>query len=310
MNDPDLLQRAIRLSAEGQTDPGRKRTENQDNFLIADLSRAALAGGYLVASDGSERHNAGDGGFVLGEKGALIVVADGMGGAAGGRTASRLAIQWIYREMTAQWGTERNESPARFACLLRESVEAANARIHERAQQGAEYQGMGTTATAVGVLDGGLYLAQVGDSRAYLVRGGIIHQLTRDQSLVQNMIDAGTLSREEAEHSKFASVILQALGVEPEVHVDLTYQQLRRGDLLLLCSDGLSRVVPDQQIAQVMHSSLDLDRVCAELIALANAQGGPDNITVVAVRFDGSGLQHPQQDSQIGYQPLVLTDLG
>ncbi len=305
MTVPDIAVRPIQILADGQTDAGQKRGENQDNFLIADLSLAAPDGGFLLASDGSDRHNVDGGGFVLGPKGALIVVADGMGGAAGGRIASKLAMQWIYREMAARWGADRNDSPPRFATHLREAVEQANARIHEQSLQTPELRGMGSTATAVGVLDGFLYIAQVGDSRAYLVRDGKIHQLTRDQSLVQELVEAGTMTEAEAEASSHANVILQALGVENEVRVDLTYQQIRRGDTVLACSDGLFKVVRNDGIARTLAQAPDLNAACAELIALANAKGGPDNITVAAARFDGFGLQPAQETDAVGRQPFT-----
>ena len=308
MNPPHIDERPIHVLADGQTDPGQKRNENQDNFLIADLSRMAPDGGFLLASDGSDRHNAEDGGFALGHKGALVIVADGMGGAAAGKTASTLAVQWIYREMLARWGTERNESPARFFSHLREAIRAASIRIHEQALQNSQNRGMGTTTTAVGVLDGFLYIGQVGDSRAYLVRGTQIGQLTKDQSLVQQLIDAGTMSEEEAERSGHASVILQALGVETEVQVDLTYQELRRGDTLIVCSDGLSRVVRNDEIAQIAARIRDPDALCAELIERANARGGPDNITVAVARFDGPGLQPARANEPVTRQTYVLSD--
>lgn len=307
MSAPDIAGRPVQVRADGHTHPGQKRTENQDNFLIADLTVAAPDGGFLLASDGSDRHNTDHGGFVLGHKGALIVVADGMGGAAGGRLASKLAVQWIYRELAARWTADRSDSPPRFAAHLRTAVEQANTRIHEQSRQIPEYRGMGTTATAVGVLDGFLYIAQVGDSRAYLLRGGDFRQLTRDQSLVQEMVEAGTLRPEDAETSSHANVILQALGVEDQVRVDLTYQQLRRGDVLLACSDGLFKVVRNEEIGRVVAQAADLDAACAELIALANARGGPDNITVALAQFDGFGLQPPHDGDTVGRQPFTTS---
>lgn len=308
MSAPDIAERPVQILADGHTDPGQKRGENQDNFLIADLTVPVPDGGFLLASDGSDRHNADGGGFVLGHKGALLVVADGMGGAAGGRLASKLAVQWIYRELAARWSADRSDSPPRFAAHLREAVEQANARIHEQSLQIPEYRGMGTTTTAVGVLDGFLYIAQVGDSRAYLLRRGELRQLTRDQSLVQEMVDAGTLRPEDAESSSHANVILQALGVDPSVRVDLTFQQIRRGDTLLACSDGLFKVVRHDEIGRVMAQAADLHTACTELVALANERGGPDNITVAMARFDGFGLQPPQAGDAVGRRSFTPSE--
>ena len=150
---------------------------------------------------------------------------------------------------------------------------------------------MGTTATIAGLLGDTLYLAQVGDSRAYLVRDGVAQQITKDQSLMQKLVEAGELTEEEAELSERRNIILQALGPEPLVKVDLTHQQVRRGDVLVLCSDGLSGPVRTTDIARVVEEEPDLVNVCKKLIDLANEAGGPDNITVIAVRFDGAGTR-------------------
>lgn len=168
---------------------------------------------------------------------------------------------------------------------------------------------MGSTVTAAGVYDGYLYIAQVGDSRAYLVRGGMATQLTHDQSLVQQMIDAGALSPEDAEKSGHGNVILQALGVKPDVSVDVTYQELRRNDFLLVCSDGLYRVVRPDEIATVVDRLREPDAVCEELIVLANERGAPDNVTVATSRFYGRGLPEARPADVVARTPFALTDL-
>jgi protein phosphatase len=149
---------------------------------------------------------------------------------------------------------------------------------------------MGTTATIAGFLAGTLYIAQVGDSRGYLVRDGVATQITKDQSLMQKLVEAGEMTVEEAEVSERRNIILQALGPEPAIKVDLTSQQVKRGDVLILCSDGLSGQVRGPEIAEVVNTEPDLVQVCKKLIDLANEAGGPDNITVVAARFEGPGL--------------------
>ena len=149
---------------------------------------------------------------------------------------------------------------------------------------------MGTTATIVGLLADTLYVCQVGDSRAYLVRDGVASQITKDQSLMQKLVEAGEMTAEEAEVSERRNIILQALGPEPIVKVDLTSQQVKRGDTLVLCSDGLSGQVRANEIADVVKAEADLVAVCKKLIDLANENGGPDNITVIAARFEGPGL--------------------
>ena len=173
---------------------------------------------------------------------------------------------------------------------MKEAVELANQRIYAYAREHPDVRGMGTTVTAAGVFGDELYLAQIGDSRGYLVRNGETFQLTRDQSLTQRLVDAGELTEEEAEQSERRNIILQALGPDPRVKVDLSRQRLRRGDTLILCSDGLSGLVRREELAQMVEQSPDLPTLCSALIDLANERGGPDNVTVVAVRFEGEGL--------------------
>jgi protein phosphatase len=175
---------------------------------------------------------------------------------------------------------------------------------------------MGTTATVAGVWRDRLYLAQIGDSRGYLMRDGVARQLTRDQSLTQRLVEVGELTEEVAEASERRNIILQALGPDPKVKVDLSWQQLQRGDVLLICSDGLSTVVRRDEMAEAVNEDGDVRQVAERLVALANANGGPDNITIVVVRFDGDGLperapdepgyhEYPQADERPSLQPTA-----
>jgi protein phosphatase len=301
----DFQTRAIELCAFGRSDRGQRRADNQDDFLIADLSgRDGVA--YLLRPDEASSGES-PGRFALGPKGALIIVADGMGGP-GGSVASRLASTCIHQELLGAWLNESSHTPERFALLLRRSIEEAGTRIHNHTRQNAELDGMGTTTTAVGVLDGYLYVAQVGDSRAYLVRLGEAIQLTRDQTIVQALIDAGTITEEEAETSSQRTTLLQALGTAPSVSVDMTFQEVRRGDVLVLCSDGLYRVVRPNEIAGIVRENEDIVIACGALIDLANARGGPDNITAVIVKLDGAGLESPSPDNVVGRSILVLPE--
>lgn len=168
---------------------------------------------------------------------------------------------------------------------------------------------MGTTATIAGILADTLYLAQVGDSRGYLVRDGIAKQITKDQSLMQKLIEAGELTEEEAAQSERRNIILQALGPEPAIKVDLTHQKLRRGDTLVLCSDGLSGQVSRDEIARVVTEERDLVQACRRLIDMANNAGGPDNITVIISRFDGVGLSDLEvEGDEVRHRPFPLSD--
>lgn len=280
----------IAIAVAGRTDVGRMRDHNEDAFLVADLSADGAAPGAGAAP--------------LGPRGALLMVADGMGGAAAGEVASAMAIETVLDEMRTRWITSDADDADHFAHALREATEAANQRIHGHARSQPGMKGMGTTATVVGILGPWAFLSQVGDSRAYLVRDGVATQLTKDQSLMQRLIDAGELTEEEAAVSERRNIIMQALGPEPRVRVDLTAQHLCRGDVLVVCSDGLSGQVRAPEIAEEIGSAADLDAACAALIARANAAGGPDNITVIAARVDGEAL--PVQDTATpGHRPYV-----
>lgn len=288
--------RPIRVQVFAKTDLGRSRDHNEDTFLVADLTRQDASLQPRV-----RQHE-------LGERGSLFVVADGMGGAAAGELASQMATESIFQHLARTWSEEADQSPQRFAYRLKEAVEVANGTIHAHAKAHPELRGMGTTTTAVGALADRLYLTQVGDSRAYLVRDGEAHQLTKDQSLMQRLVEAGELTEEEAAHSERKNIILQALGPDPKVKVDLTHQEVRRGDILVLCSDGLSGQVKKEEIARIVTETGDLAAACDRLIALANERGGPDNITVLLARFDGDGLRHSGAQEEVGHQVYPLID--
>ena len=286
----------------GRTDAGRHRSDNQDNFLIAELADSEA---ILLRHDSERTHP--DTRITIGDHGLLLLVADGMGGAAAGSLASGLACSFILAELQESWVPDDDTSPDRFARQLQGAVEKANTRIHQHARRNAATAGMGCTVTAAGVLGGFIYIAQVGDSRAYLSRGGVTTQITRDQSLVQHMLDAGAIRPEEAEHSAHANVILQALGVNPTIEVDVTYQELCRGDSLVLCTDGLHRVVRTEEITDSIHRHTEPTAICDELIDLANARGGPDNVTVVAAVFAGDALPAPRAGDYVGRTEYPFT---
>jgi len=267
-----------------KTDLGRTRDHNEDAFLVADLSAGRSSLHSTVAR------------YEIGPRGLLILVADGMGGAAAGELASAMAADLIFGHLIGTWTRETEVTPDRFTLRLREAVELANLQIHTYAREHPEVRGMGTTATVAGILGDHIYLAQVGDSRGYLVRHGKAVQITKDQSLTQRLVDAGELTEEEAEASTRRNIILQALGPDPRIRVELTHEQISRGDTLVLCSDGLSGQVKREEIADHVARVGDLEQLCVELIALANSRGGPDNITVVAARFDGNGLPEAAVD--------------
>ena len=279
----------VKVTVFGKTDLGRTRDHNEDTFLVADLS----SGNASLLPEVREHE--------IGPRGSLFMVADGMGGAAAGELASEMATDLIYRHLSTAWAEDEDASPARFAFRMKEAVELANQQIYGYAREHPEVRGMGTTVTAAGVFGDQLYLTQIGDSRGYLVRNGSAIQLTRDQSLMQRLVDAGELTQEEAEQSERRNIILQALGPDPRVKVDLSHQVLRRGDTLLICSDGLSGLVKREEFADMVAAHADRPSLCTSLIDLANERGGPDNITVVAARFDGEGLPEPDGAEDVGY---------
>lgn len=286
----------IKVEVFAKSDVGKARDHNEDRFLVADLTRreASLQPSVRIHE--------------VGERGSLFIVADGMGGAAAGEVASAMATETIYDQMVTAWGGEKEATPQRFAFRLKEAVEVANGRIHAHAKAHPEVRGMGTTTTAVGLLGDHVFLSQVGDSRAYLIRNGDAIQLTKDQSLMQRLVEAGELTEEEAAKSERRNIILQALGPDARVRVDLTHQEVRRGDILAICSDGLSGQVKKEEIAEIVTREQDLQVACDKLVALANARGGPDNITVVLARFDGDGLRALEPDAEAGHQVYPLID--
>ncbi|WP_437319510.1 Stp1/IreP family PP2C-type Ser/Thr phosphatase [Sorangium sp. So ce385] len=259
----------------GRTDVGQVREHNEDNFIVADLTKASRG---LMEMDRYQ---------VVGERGALLGVCDGMGGAAAGEVASQLAVDIIYQRMSAGGPPQNHDE---LAARLVQAIEAAGLRIFSEAKLDRTRRGMGTTSTIAALMDDHLFLGQVGDSRAYVLRGDRLVQVTRDQSLVNQLIEAGQLTEEEAETFEHNNIILQALGTADSVQVDLTYVELKRGDTLMLCSDGLSGMVRNEEIREVLRTVDDPIEACKVLTDRANQAGGHDNITVVVAKFDGDGL--------------------
>jgi protein phosphatase len=210
----------------------------------------------------------------------VFVVADGMGGAQAGEVASRMAVEAFQRELSADGSPEER---------LADRARYANRRIYETSRSEHERAGMGTTLTAVYLDDTDLAVAHVGDSRAYLFRDDKLIRLTQDHSLVEVLVRAGKLTEEQAAEHPQRSVITRALGVEPQVDVDTRTNPARAGDVVLLCSDGLTSMIGEDQIAAVLSQEPDLDRAGERLIDEANAAGGRDNITVVIFRVEDVG---------------------
>lgn len=250
----------MQIASGGVTSVGRVRANNEDSFRIVDeLS--------------------------------LFVLSDGMGGEAHGEIASALAVETIVKhcletesdpamtvfgDMPAQWSEKTRR--------LSSAVHLANQSIYDSAMKHPEQHGMGATVTAAWIHDSTLSIAHVGDSRAYLLRGGILQQLTSDHSLVAEQVRRGILTPAEAEKSEMQSVLLRALGAHPEIEVDAEEHMLIGRDVLLLCSDGLTRMVTEPEIAGTLQAELDPTKAAERLVELANDQGGADNVTVLVVR--------------------------
>ncbi len=210
----------------------------------------------------------------------LFVVADGMGGAQAGEVASQLAIEAFEQELPEGTSAEQR---------LAERVREANRRIYERSRAEIERAGMGTTLTAVYLEETTLAIAHVGDSRAYLLRDGELRRLTRDHSLVDELVRRGKLTEEQAAEHPQRSIITRALGPEPDVEVDTWTYPVRAGDVLLLCSDGLTSMVSEDEVVRVLAGATSLEQAGDDLIGAANAAGGRDNITVVLFRVEDAG---------------------
>ena len=222
----------------------------------------------------------------------VFVVCDGMGGAASGEVASQLAVTTIGAYLTGEAPTADETAGYQVRTVrLGAALQAANAAIHAHAQQDSSHRGMGTTVVAACIADNIVSLAHVGDSRAYLWHAGQLEAVTVDHSLVEAQVRAGLIDREQSLQSEHQNILLRALGRDREVEVELGEVAVSPGDCLLLCSDGLTRMVSDAGLAAALvRFRGDPQGACAHLIAAANQEGGPDNITVVIVEVKKPGF--------------------
>ena len=205
----------------------------------------------------------------------LFVVADGMGGHRAGDFASRYTVEVILKGVRA----DRERNPIR---IIRKSIETANLKVLEKANSSDELAGMGTTVVAATVIGHYIYVANVGDSRLYLIRD-TIEQITKDHSLVEEMVRIGEINREQARNHPDKNIITRAVGVSSRVRIDFFDIKLERGDIILMCSDGLSNMIEDDEIERIIKEGSDLPEIALELIGEANQNGGKDNIAVVLI---------------------------
>lgn len=252
----------------GLTDIGRVRQNNEDNFLIADLNIK-----YVPQSSQYSQ-------FAISDRGTLLLVSDGMGGRNAGEVASQIAVEVFQNELL------NREYKQIGAEVLAEITKKANWAIWSRAQRNPQEQGMGATLTALLVENNHAHIVQVGDSRAYVVRNEQIFRLTKDQSMVQTLIDSGIIQPEEAETHPYRHVILQSLGAEPTVYPVTSTIDLYDGDCLLVCSDGLSGMLKDELLQDLILNSPSIETGCRSLLDAANAHGGKDNITLILASLE------------------------
>ncbi len=263
------MSKQLRLDVAQLTDVGRKRPHNEDNMA------------YVIPKDSQ----------VMAKKGALFIVADGMGGHAAGEVASEIAVDTVS---TAYYQDENDEIPL----SLMNAIKRANALIHQRAAENMMRSGMGTTCVAAVVHSGVAYIANVGDSRAYMVRNGHSKQVSQDHSWVEEQVRAGLLTKDQARSHAQRNVITRALGTQAEVDVDVFTEVLEDGDTFVLCSDGLSGLVGEDDLRAIINQYLPQESVY-HLVERANENGGPDNITAIVIHIQEAGddvpsaLQHP-----------------
>ncbi len=236
------------------TDVGMIRSGNEDNFF----------------AEADERRG-------------VFVVADGMGGHAAGEVASEMAVQIVSRNLLPLTGVKADGAPGTVARALRE----ANRAIYDRMLAEVDKQGMGTTASVLVLSDHGYLIGQIGDSRVYLLRDGALSQITKDHSYVQEQVDAGLLTPEQARYHPYSNVITRCVGASEDVEADVYEGEIRVGDVFLVCSDGLTGMVDDRRLQQLLLARSGPGRIVDSLIAEANGRGGLDNITAIVVQVAG-----------------------
>ncbi|MER2150214.1 MAG: Stp1/IreP family PP2C-type Ser/Thr phosphatase [Candidatus Limivicinus sp.] len=238
----------------GLTDPGKKRDENQDSFLIENCEKASCA---------------------------ILALCDGMGGANAGGLASQLSckafVNYVYNHLT-----NYSTRPSDYPRIMREACDEANGVAFAYSQFGDNLTGMGTTMVAAIIRrNGSGFVLNVGDSRAYLLHRRTMRQISKDHSLVEELLDAGIITAAQAVHHPQKNVITRALGSEDLVEPDIFPISMTPGDTLLLCSDGLSNVVPEDEITAVLLDSPDAESACRDLLDLALSRGAPDNVSMI-----------------------------
>ena len=274
---------ALVVRAFGLTDPGKVRPSNEDHFLVADLSRTLRVQQTSLPQATTHQGRS---------RGHILLVADGMGGHTAGEVASALSVQAVEAfvvELLRRFSNLQAADEHGVLTDLREAVQRADARIFEEVELHPELAGMGTTLTMAFTSGRRLFVLHAGDSRCYLFRGGALEQLTEDHTLVAEMTRRGDISPEQARHHRLRHVVTNVLGGgEVGVHVDVQRMDLEAGDMVLLCTDGLTEMLDDSRLAAILAAETDPQSACARLVAEANDRGGKDNVTAVVARFESA----------------------
>jgi serine/threonine protein phosphatase PrpC len=271
-----------KMDCYGLTNTGQKRPENEDQFLIADLNKSMLIHQTSLSHEDHTR-------LFGGSQGKLLLVADGMGGHADGQRASALAVQTLsnYVLNTMPWFYRLPECPgADMEEELKSALEECQRQVESAGEVEPSRRKMGTTLTLAYLLWPRLYVVHAGDSRCYLLRQSRLEQITHDHTVAQQMVDRGALNPADVEGSRFSHMLWNCIGGgSHDLNPDVYKAGLKIGDTLLLCSDGLSKVVSPADIREVLARPISAEAACEELVTRANAAGGPDNITVVVAHF-------------------------
>ncbi len=287
---------------------GRVRQGNEDNYLLLHITSSKT----WMSSQAPDEFVIESQKFEIDGNGIVLAVSDGMGGALAGEVASKMAVETVSQKFLNE-DPEKTISPEDFSgsliSKLYNATVYANHLIHHHGRTDPQYQGMGATFTGIGITPEAVDIVQVGDSRAYLVRKRQIYQLTKDQSLVQQLIDAGQIQPEEAETHTLKNVILQALGAQSEIYPVAARLKPQREDVLLLCSDGLSNKVSAADMQRIVCENFNqLQIAAAHLVKEANERGGEDNITLILVKITGDELDEAAE-GKINMEILNLGDI-
>jgi len=285
------------IETHAATHVGRVRKGNEDNYLLLDIAGAKT----WTSLQESKELVVESQKFEIDDKGIVLAVSDGMGGALAGEVASKMAVETVGEQFLNENSSRKTAADNPENSLVEKLYDAtvyANYLIHRQGRSDPQYSGMGATFTGAGIsANKTIDLVQVGDSRAYLFRGGKIRQVTKDQSLVQQLIDSKQITPEEAETHTLKNVILQALGAQNEIYPVPARLVPCRDDVLLLCSDGLSNKIGSGDMQRIVADNADrLPAACVEMIKLANERGGEDNITLILAKLSGGDLPEPTDD--------------